>query len=176
MHQFYFLAVALSAVAPSLAMVHKHSPAARAARRLRASELGFLTSKPPDAQHVQVSREIAPRVKAVAKSLSIHRGHCTLLKKSVHFAASAAVAARQHITEAEFSAAKFAHKRRNVAMHDFWADIDDDDVDSCGPVESSWPSGDQLFDEDPWRNPSPAPAAPRGDLHPVARNRSPSFT
>ena len=128
-------------------MPHVHSVAASAARRRRALEKGFLVCKDADCSYVQVSANVAGRVRAVAKSLSLHRQHCSTVGRSYHFAASAALAAKASIGHTNFQEACRVHRVANKAKH-CWADCDfDDDTDSSVAAPDHI---DPLVAIDPW--------------------------
>jgi hypothetical protein len=72
------------------------------------------------ARFVETHVSIAPRVKAVAKSMAAHRQHEELLGYPCHFANSAANAARGAMGETEFAASRCLHLAANKAKHAPW--------------------------------------------------------
>ena len=119
-------------------MPHVHSAEKAAARRLRASEKGFIVDKNRDHAHILVPSAISRRVKDISKSLELHGNHCSLLGRNVHFAAAAAVAAKPIIGKETTQKALVLHRSANRAKHN-WADMsceNDEDVldESGGPV------------------------------------------
>ena len=69
----------------------------------------------------------------MAKSLEVHRDHCRLAGRSVHFAATAALVAQPVIGAAACSQALRLHKAANFAKHNWSASHVSDDA-----VGSSW--------------------------------------
>jgi len=69
---------------------------------------------------VQVDAVLAPRVKAIAKSLRLHKEHCDDLKGDVHFAAAAAVAvsSKHEQPKEKLKHDLRIHRAGNRAKHD----------------------------------------------------------
>ena len=124
-------------------MPHVHSAEKAAARRLRASEKGFIVDKNRDHAHILVPSAISRRVKDISKSLELHGNHCSLLGRNVHFAAAAAVAAKPIIGKENTQKALVLHRSANRAKHN-WADM------SCENNEDVLDESDPVFIADPW--------------------------
>ena len=67
-------------------MPHLHSPAALAARRLRAECLGFLRRRPEGHKYVAVEAHLASKAKDMISSLQVHAHHNALAARPAHFA------------------------------------------------------------------------------------------
>ena len=76
--------------AATVAMPHRHSEKSISSRRQRASERGYLRPNSSNNHFIEVPTELVDRVKAVAKSMTIHSQHCNLAGRSIHYAAAAA--------------------------------------------------------------------------------------
>ena len=115
-------------------MPHLHSADALLLRRECARRLGFLRPRPPDQVFVQVPAALAPRVKKVAGSLTLHAKHCVQTGQNIHFANAAARLTKPQLSDAEFLQARRIHAAANKAKHN-WADLLDTDgahtVDLC---------------------------------------------
>ena len=100
-------------------MPHVRSPASRLARHERAVRRGYLAPRPVGSRHILVEDAIAPRVKLVASSLTLHRAHCLAVGRGVHSANVAAAAAKGlgAINQEEYNAARSAHRAANAAKH-----------------------------------------------------------
>ena len=121
------------------AMPGKHSPAKLLARRLRARDRGFLRPLPDDRQHIEVSRDLAPRAKAVTTSLELHRMHNQLSGSAVPVARSATRRAKPLLSDDEYRRAMAAHDKANLAKHK-WEPDDSGSVVSSPPACGAAPS------------------------------------
>lgn len=133
------------------AMVHGHSPEAVARRRERARERGFLQHTPDGERFVGAETQLAPTVRAVARSLRLHREHVQLVGRPCHFVAAATAAAcgAGRIGTAERQQAQRIHTEANRAKHDWrvaasggprWAD-ESSDASSDAAVSTVAPTG-----------------------------------
>jgi len=131
----------------------KHAPDKLAARRLRAINKGFLVAHQGGSsshrRHVEVSSQVADRVKAVAKSLAIQDDHIRSKGSPQPIARLATLALKDQLSHAEFKAAMRAHDDSNAAKHRWkksdlvtsWADTTE--ADEASPE-------DPVFLCDPW--------------------------
>ena len=100
-------------------MPGKHSPAKLEERRNRARARQYLVPRPrpPNETFVQVAPSVAPRVKAVAASLTLQEDHIALSGVHHPFARSATRAARGQLTRDAYKAAMQKHDLANLAKH-----------------------------------------------------------
>ena len=122
-------------------MPGKHSPEKLRERRDRARIRHYLVPRLPNGHYVQVPQSIAPRVKAVAASLSLQECHNSLSGESHAFARSATRAVRDRLDPGHYKDAMHKHYLANSAKH-VWA-VPTSPV--CGasssPLSSPLPSG-----------------------------------
>ena len=98
-------------------MPGRHNPEKLQLRRERTRLRGFLVTKPSDVQFVAVDPELAPRVKAVAASLSVHADHNALSGQAPPYARQATRAARDLLPPLECTCAMRLHDKANLAKH-----------------------------------------------------------
>jgi hypothetical protein len=108
----------------SQVMPHSHFVAVRAERHARALRLGFVVPRKIGVAHVEVVSQLAPRFKAIAKSIVTHAAHCEALDAPVHGAKRAAGAAHAagFINDSQLDKAREVHKIRDRAVHR-WSDL-----------------------------------------------------
>lgn len=134
-------------------MVHRHSPAKRLARFHRAVEKGFIRpSPPPRIDPAEVALEA--RVATIRASLRVQRHHCRVSGRSHHFAAHAALAARDEVGDDAFRQARRLHKAAGRAKHahllrDFQRDPWERRTRHAATPPGD-PPPDPLWHNDPW--------------------------
>ena len=153
-------------------MPGKHSAEKLQCRRARAIAKGFLVahSGGPAAERkkIEVSATIAPRIKAVAKSLELQKLHNELSGHSCSIARLATLAAKADLPKEDYSRAMATHNFANSAKHCWsrdglhalaptWADtVDDpckDGSDCASDVTTGGACGrplDPVYINDPW--------------------------
>jgi len=100
-------------------MVHKHSPAARAHRAVRAVLRGYVCSPPGDGETwVSVPRWMAPSAKCVLHSMAIHGSHDVAAGATHHYARHAAAAVQSSVAGSSTNAALQVHRLANKAKHE----------------------------------------------------------
>ena len=85
----FFLAATLSAAMPG-----RHSVEKLAARRQRACDRGYLVPRADGIAHIAVPGPVVERVKAVTRSLVLHRDHVLLAREPLPVARVAARAVK----------------------------------------------------------------------------------
>ena len=95
----------------------KHSPVKLAERRDRARRRGFLLPRLAGQEYISVCSNIARSARASAKSLRLLARHNEIAGWNFHFAAHAAIAAHDEISDSEFKLAMKTHKARNHEVH-----------------------------------------------------------
>jgi len=110
-------------------MLGRWSAQALEKRRLRAIARGYVVAKSsPVAGVIKVHPEVAPRVRAVARSLALHRQHNLLVGGCEPIARAATRAARPFLAGRAYKDAMRQHDEGNLAKHDWsrpkvsWAD------------------------------------------------------
>merc|ERR1712061_182714 len=103
-----------------------HSPSKLAARRQRAIARGFVSPCNFGKRLIEVDAAVANRVKAVGRMIETHRRNNLACGQNFHYAANAAVAAREVHGNAQFLQDKKIIKLGNAAKH-CWADMSDGD-------------------------------------------------
>ena len=100
-------------------MPHVYGVEARRSRRDRAAAGGYVRGLPPGTRAVAVPLQAVAQVRAMARSLELHRAHDELSKSCSHYArvATWAAASCGAISEVESRRAQEAHKAANVAKH-----------------------------------------------------------
>ena len=134
-------------------MPHVRSPASRLARHERAVRRGYLAPRPVGSRHILLEDAIAPRVKLVASSLSLHRARCLAVGGGVHSANVVVVVAKGlgAINQEEYNTARSAHRAANAAKHawDVWPSSGSQSR-RASLSDSDEVVADQLFNTDPW--------------------------
>jgi hypothetical protein len=164
--------VLLFIAAAVCSMVRGWSEAVRLARYLRAKKQGFLRPKPKDTRFVAVDGRLAPAVRVMVKSLTIHAQHDAQSGSTHHHARQATLQVRNDISEEEFKASMSWHAQTGKAKHNIpntlaargvllhtlsWADASMSSSSSCAAVggddcvlADNTLNQDAVFLNDPW--------------------------
>ena len=112
-----------------------HSHAAREARRQRAIERGFLRASVDMSRRIiEVDAEVAPRLKVVAKSLSIQHRHNAALGIGEPYARKATRGVRALPSDSDYKRSMNIHDNANQAKHSWPVS----DASASGEVKACW--------------------------------------